>query len=158
MRQLDEAMLALFSDHLLGATPFTDDPQALRALLSGVTAGGGSSISDHLFMALKLLEARQGRRVVVLLSDGAEIHSVLSMADALWKARGSQTLVYWIQFGAKAKRQSFSSAWRNAEGNQAEYELLERTIRESGGRSQQLDCVAQPPAAFPAILAERPRQ
>jgi VWFA-related protein len=154
MRQLDEAMLALFSDHLLGATPFTDDPQALRALLTGVTAGGGSSISDHLYMALKLLEARQGRRVVVLLSDGAEVHSVLSMADALWKARSSQTLVYWIQLGAKAKRQSFSSAWRNAEGNQAEYELLERTIRESGGRIQQIDGVAEIPAAFQAILAE----
>ena len=30
MRPLDEAMLALFSDRLLAATPFTQDPQVLR--------------------------------------------------------------------------------------------------------------------------------
>ncbi|MGH9362257.1 MAG: VWA domain-containing protein [Thermoanaerobaculia bacterium] len=154
MKPLDEAMLALFSDRLLATTPFTDDPQVLRRALAEVAAGGGSAVADHLYMALKLLEAQQGRRVVVLLSDGAEVHSVLSMADALWKAGTSQTLVYWIQFGAKAKRTSFSSAWRNAEANAAEFDLLERTVRESGGRVVTIDTIEGLPGAFSAILAE----
>ncbi len=154
MRQLDQAMLALFSDRLLAATPFTDDPQALRQLLTGVDAGGGSAIADHLFMALKVLEAQQGRRVVVLLSDGADVHSVLPMADALWKARSSQTLVYWIQLGEKAKRVSFSSAWRDAEANAKEYELLEKTVDESGARIVTIGSVDEVKSAFEAILRE----
>ena len=154
MRNLDEAMLALFSDRLLGATPFTDDPEALRRLLTGVTAGGGSSVADHLFMALKLLEARQGRRVVVLLSDGADVHSALPMAEALWKARAGQTLVYWIQLGEKVKRQSFSSAWRNAEANQAEYDVLEQTVRESGARIVEIGGAEEIQGAFEGILRE----
>jgi Ca-activated chloride channel family protein len=154
MRNLDEAMLALFSDRLLGATPFTDDPEVLRRLLSGVTAGGGSAIGDHLFMALKLLEARQGRRVVILLSDGADVHSVLPMAEALWKARAGQTLVYWIQLGEKAKRTSFSSAWRDAAGNQAEYDVLDQTVRESGARVVQIAGAEEIQGAFAGILRE----
>ena len=154
MKPLDEAMLALFSDRLLATTPFTQDPQVLRQALAQVAAGGGSAIADHMYMALKLLESQQGRRVVVLLSDGAEVHSALSMQDALWKAGTSQTLVYWIQFGAKVKRRSFSSAWRNAEANAAEFDLLERTVRESGGRIVTIDTIEELPSAFSAILAE----
>lgn len=154
MRDLDEAMLALFSDRLLAATDFTDDPEALRGLLTGINAGGGSSVADHLFMALKLLEGRQGRRVVVLLSDGADVHSVLPMDDALWKARASQTLVYWIQLGEKAKRVSFSSAWRDAEANAAEHDLLERTVRESGARIVHISTLDELPAAFESVLRE----
>ncbi|HEX5760521.1 MAG TPA: VWA domain-containing protein [Thermoanaerobaculia bacterium] len=154
MRDLDEAMLALFSDRLLATTPFTQDPQVLRRALTEVTAGGGSAVADHVYMALKLLEAQQGRRVVVLLSDGAEVHSTLSMADALWKAQTSQTLVYWIQLGEKAKRKSFSSAWRSAEGNAEQFDLLERTIRESGGRVVTINSLEELPAAFNAVLTE----
>ena len=50
-------------------------------------------------MALKLLEERQGRRVVILLSDGADVTSVLVMHDLLWVARRCQALVYWIRLG-----------------------------------------------------------
>ena len=61
-----------------------------------VEASGGTSINDHLFMALTRLESVQGRRVVVLFSDGADVHSVLSMAEVLSKASSSQALIYWI--------------------------------------------------------------
>ena len=35
-----------------------------------VEAEGGTALNDHLYLALKRLAARQGRRVVVILSDG----------------------------------------------------------------------------------------
>ena len=80
----------------LGASDFTGDQETLRAALSEVDASGGTSINDHLFLALKRLETNQGRSVVVLFSDGADVHSALSMAEVLEKVRRSQSLIYWI--------------------------------------------------------------
>ena len=45
---------------------------ALDEALDTVKAGGGTAIFDHLYLALSQLESRQGRRVVILLTDGKE--------------------------------------------------------------------------------------
>jgi VWFA-related protein len=131
MRPLDEAMLLLFSDRALHATPFSGDGAALAAGLDAVEAGGGTALNDYLFVALKLLEARQGRRVVVLLSDGVDVHSFLRMDEVLWTARRSQALIYWIRLGAEGGQ---SSAWRDSAGHAREIAGLEQAVVESGGR------------------------
>jgi len=154
MRSLDEAMLMLFSDQLLHATAFTNDPGELLAPLGGLDAGGNTAINDHLFMALKLLEARQGRRVVVLMSDGADLHSVLSMADVLWKAHRSPALIYWIRLETGGGGSGFSTAWRDVEGNRRELEELERAVGASGGRIASISSTEEIEPAFREILSE----
>jgi len=90
MRPLDQAMVLLFSDRLLRVTEFSEDREVLSQALTEVEAAGGTSINDHLFLALRRLEAVQGRRVVVLFSDGSDVHSVLPMEGVLQTARRSQ--------------------------------------------------------------------
>jgi Ca-activated chloride channel family protein len=153
MKPQDEASIALFSDGLLHFTPFTEDKQALGGSLAGVTAAGGTSVSDFLYLSLKLLEPRPGQRVVVLFSDGADVHSVVPAADVLWKARTGQALIYWIQLGEE-KRKSFTSAWRNAAGNDREFEDLERAVQESGGRVLRIARTGELEGAFRQILRE----
>lgn len=155
MRDLDEAQVMLFSDQLLRSTPFTDDPAVLLDPLQDVVASGDTSINDHLYLALKLLEERQGRRVVVLFTDGADLNSVLGMEEVLWKARRSQALIYWIRLEEGGARQiSFSTAWRDAEANRRESELLERTVEQSGGRVAVIESLDAIEDAFRDILAE----
>lgn len=155
MRELDEAAVLSFSDQLLGSTAFTREKDRLLGALEGMVARGNTSINDHLYLALKLLESRQGRRVVVLFTDGADLHSVLEMEEVVWKARRSRALIYWIRLDEGGHRYtSFATAWRNAEGNRREIELLEKAVAESGGRVATLDSIDGVEGAFRDILAE----
>lgn len=158
MRELDEAMAVLFADELLEASPFTDEPSVVRSSLDGVRAGGGTALTDHLYAAFKILDGRQGRRVIVVLSDGFDVYSALRMRDVLWKAQRSQAIVYWIQLQdrsvAGAEPGLFTSAWRAADENQEEYKTLRRLVLESGGRIEAIDDIAQVEAAFQGILQE----
>jgi|GEM_PF-416094 len=154
MRPLDQAMLALFSDQLLRVTEFTPDHAQLEQALTGVEARGGTAVNDFLYMSLKLLEGRQGRRVVVLLSDGSDVNSVLSMTDVLRKARTSQSLIYWIQLEGGAKHKSYTSSWRGHADNDKDYQNLERAVEESGGRIQRIGRTADIEPVFRGIMQE----
>jgi len=154
MRPLDQAMLALFSDQLLRVTEFTAEHAALEQALTGVEARGGTAVNDFLYMSLKLLEGRQGRRVVILLSDGSDVNSVLSMTDVLRKARTSQSLIYWIQLEGGHHHKSYTSSWRGHAENDKDYQDLERAVDESGGRIQRIDRTADIEPVFRSILQE----
>jgi Ca-activated chloride channel family protein len=154
MKPLDEAALVMFSDRLLQLTPFSEDKQTLAQALTKTEAAGGTAVNDFLYMSLKLLEPRLGRRVVILLSDGSDVHSVVPMSDVLWKSRTGQAMIYWIQLEGGEKHHSYTSAWRNAELNDKEYETLEKAVVESGGRIQRIDKTAELEGAFRSILQE----
>jgi Ca-activated chloride channel homolog len=154
MRPLDEAMLALFSDQLLRVTNFTSDHAALEAALTGVEARGGTAVDDFLYMSLKMLEGRQGRRVVVLLSDGSDVNSVLSMSDVLRKAKASQSLIYWLQLDGGEKHKSYTSSWRGHAENDKDYRQLERAVEESGGRVQRIERTSDIEGVFRGIMQE----
>ncbi|HYH47904.1 MAG TPA: VWA domain-containing protein [Thermoanaerobaculia bacterium] len=157
MREVDEASLILFSDRLLAAVPFTSDRAALGQALETTEAEGGTAVNDHLYLGLKVLDGQVGRGVVVLLSDGYDVQSVLGMKEVLWKARRSQALVYWLRLRDKDKgdeRAVFSSAWRDFTANGEEYEVLERAVLDSGGRIEDITAASQIEPAFREILAE----
>ncbi len=155
MAELDEAAVFLFSDRLLRSTPFAGKGPGLLDALQGVEASGNTALNDHLYLALKLLDARQGRRVVVLLSDGADLHSVLSMNDVLWKARRSQALIYWIRLAEeRGEGGDFLTSWRDLAANRQEFQLVQQTVEESGGRVVTLYQAAELEGAFRDILRE----
>ena len=137
MNSFDEARLLVFADRLLSASPFTRSPDELVAQVPAKQSNLGTSIHDHLFWGLRLLEGRLGRQVLLLLSDGQDVHSVLSMetvAEALEKA---EILFYWIQIedlsGARSGNRVFHS-FLTAEEIVKESAKLRRAVRRSGGR------------------------
>jgi Ca-activated chloride channel family protein len=161
MRQLDEGKLLVYCDHIVHATPFTNVPEVLRAGLSNIAADGGTALADHVYLALKLLEEQQGRRVVVLLSDGVDSHSLLSMEDVLFKARQSQALIYWIRLADQMPGvpdgedlPPLFTAWRDKEGYWRQFRLLKRTVEESGGSVTTVKQLADLSGAFRAIMRE----
>ncbi len=154
MARLDQAMLLLFADTVVHRAPFTGFPGVLASGLDGARAGGGTALSDHLYAALKLLEDRQGRQVVILLSDGVDTTSVLEMSDVLWAARRSQALVYWLRLPLGERPGAISSAWRDGAGHHRELLSLEGLVRSSGGRIVPLASLGDATAAFTEILGE----
>lgn len=152
MRPLDEAKLVLFSDRRLAETAFSNVGALFELGLSGLEAGDGTALNDALFLALQRLRLRQGRRVIVLLSDGVDVESVLSMGQVQQVARQSQAVVYWIRTGGRAGGEL--SIWRNEASSLREKELLAETVHESGGRVVEIDSIDGVGPAFADVLAE----
>jgi Ca-activated chloride channel family protein len=153
LKDVDEASVVMFSDRLLRATPFVSEKKALFKALEETEATGGTAVNDFLYMSLKLLEPRVGRRVVILLSDGSDVHSVVPMSEVLWKARTGQAMIYWIQLDEN-KHKSYVSSWRSVEENDKEYKTLVTTVEESGGRIEKINSINELEGAFQAILHE----
>ncbi len=154
LRRLDEAALLLFADAVLYRGPYSQDPAVLEGALASVRAAGGTALNDALYLALRQLEGRQGRRVVVLLSDGFDLHSVLGIEEVLWVFRRSRSVVYWIELPAPSSAGRIRSPWRSADEHQSERRGLRRLVVESGGRVVPISEVGEAAQAFASILEE----
>jgi Ca-activated chloride channel family protein len=160
MRPLDLAQVMIFSDQLLARTPITGAREVLAAGLGGAEARGGTALQDHLFLALKLLEERQGRRVVVLLSDGIDTHSVLDVEQMVEAARTSNALIYWIRFARDTEHPfdlggvTMTSAWKAPDEYGRQIDRLVQVVRESGGDIIPVASVAEIEPVFVRILEE----
>jgi Ca-activated chloride channel family protein len=158
MRELDEGKLIVFSDRTRASTPFSNLRELLTAGLGRIRAAGGSAVNDHLYLALRQLEPRHGRRLVVLLSDGQDAHSVLDATVLLDTVRRSQALIYWLRLttpNASAHDGStFMSIWRSPETNRAEVARLVEAVVDSGGRIEPVVAPTEIEPAFRGILDE----
>lgn len=160
MQELDQAKVMVFSDRLLNTTPFSNVEEVITAGLATARAAGGTALHDYLYVALKLIEQRQGRRVIILLSDGVDSHSVLSMRDVAERARRSQALIYWIRLrragSAEADDEAvrLSSAWRTSAEYRQQFQLLKDTVARSGGSIHSIESTDQIEPVFLGILRE----
>lgn len=160
MNRLDEAKVVLFSDQVRAETPFTSVPSILTLGLGDVQAGGGTALNDALYVGLKRLEKRLGRKVLILLSDGVDVESVLPMERVRAIARRNQAVLYWLWLRRDGETDDpaagplYFSAWRNAEGHQAERSQLREAVLESGGRIEPLDRIDQVRGKLDSILHE----
>jgi VWFA-related protein len=160
MSRLDEAKLLVFSDRVLVETPFTNLPSILTLGLADVEAQGGTALHDALYLGLKRLEDRPGRKVAILLSDGLDIESVVPMQTVRAVARRSQTVLYWLRLRPpgedkdKGPLKAYYTAWRDAEGNRKALDDLRAAVLESGGRVDTLQGIDEVPAVLARILKE----
>lgn len=152
LQPLDQTMLLMFSDRIIRAADFTGFREVLTAALSNVTATGATALNDYLYVGLKQLERQQGRRVVLLLSDGIDSASVLDMKDVLECSDHIPSLVYWLRLPAPGAR--ISSAWRDAEGYRKELARLGDLVTRSGGRILDLAGIEDAAGAFADVLEE----
>ena len=160
MNDLDQAKLLLHSDRLIQETPFTSFGSVLSVGLAGTQAGGGTALNDHLYLALKRLETVQGRRVVIILSDGFDVESVLSMSQVGWMVRQLQPVIYWIRLvegEADSSDPSYGdrrSFWRDTKGHRSEIRELMATVEESGGRIDLIRSIEEVDSSFRWILED----
>jgi Ca-activated chloride channel family protein len=159
MRELDEGKVTVFSDVIQNTTPFSGNPEVLTAGLTGALGQGGTAVNDNLYAAIKLLESRQGRRLVVLLSDGIDSHSALDGTEVLDAARRSQAMVFWIRLleadeGADDDQPRMASAWRMPDDYRRQATALRELVDLSGGRIIPVHSTTEIEPVFVEILRE----
>ncbi len=121
MRPTDRALLLEFDSGVTLLHDFTSNPNDLAREINSLKAGGGTSLYDAIYLVSeqKMLN-EEGRKVLVILSDGADVTSKHSFAEALDMAFRSETTVYGIsttRFGADVDH----------EGDNALRQLVENT-------------------------------
>jgi Ca-activated chloride channel family protein len=96
LRPGDEAALYSISTDPRLEQPLTPSAASLVAAAGRLKAGGITSLFAALDAAAKYLVKAQGRRVIVLLSDGSDTGSVQTMAEALESAQRADAVIYGI--------------------------------------------------------------
>lgn len=98
LRPDDRALVLSISSHADVIAPLSSDRAAQLAAVARLEAWGTTALHDAVMAALLQLADGQGRRALVLLSDGTDRYSQASAADVLERSRGSDVLIYPIAF------------------------------------------------------------
>lgn len=108
--------LILF-DHLVrvAAPPARNPAQVaahrakLRQLINAAQPGGGTAYLDATADALKMLKGVEGRRAVLLMTDGVDMNSRRSLKDVIDEAQAAETPVYTLGIGEPGKNEPVTS-------------------------------------------------
>jgi len=104
-RGTDKGMLITFDSGIDLLQDYTDDPQKLADAVKKIRAGGGTSLYDAVYLAAKeKLAGQQGRRVIILISDGDDNSSRISMTEALEIAQRNDISIHSISTNAAESR------------------------------------------------------
>jgi Ca-activated chloride channel family protein len=90
----DAAALFAFSWETVLMTDFTHNLDRLERGLRGVRSGGGTSLYDALYLVAERLEEREGRHVIIVVTDGGDTTSAKTFQDALKATQLADTVVY----------------------------------------------------------------
>ena len=89
--------------HLL--TPWTSDPTAVRDALANIRPSGGTAIYDSVLNALPLMEQRaRERAAIVIISDGADTTSDISLRDLRAALVRADTFVYAVAIDSPSRQ------------------------------------------------------
>jgi Ca-activated chloride channel family protein len=126
-------------------TDFTRRLDRLDRALRGIRSGGGTSLYDALIYGADALDNREGRHVIVVVTDGGDTTSARTFDDALKRAQLADAVIYPILVVPIT-----NDAGRNTGGEHALITLAQRT----GGRVFEPTLGPALDEAFTQILQE----
>lgn len=102
LRPTDKMLVVPFSRTLGAITGPTDDRKTVTESIGRVVSTGGTAILDSLVELAPHLGNLEGRRAVVLITDGYDEHSQKGFDEALAAMRSVQATVYAVGIGGVA--------------------------------------------------------
>jgi Ca-activated chloride channel homolog len=141
----DRAALYTFDDSVRVDQGFTRSSGALNLALKKIHGTAGTSLYDAIYLVARELEPRQGRKVMVIVSDGGETTSHYGSHDALEAAQLADSVVYSV-----VVKPITSDAGRNRGGES----FLEWIATGTGGKAFTPELNAQLDKAFTAIIGD----
>lgn len=96
LRPADQLDLMEFSDTVRDVVPFTNNVRRIERGLRKLRPGSATELYRAVELAAQKLDAYQGRKVLVLISDGGNTTGDTTYAEALNEAVRSETMVYSI--------------------------------------------------------------
>jgi Ca-activated chloride channel family protein len=145
MRPVDALAVYAFSEVVNLSMPFTADLKRIDEGIDHVRLGAATALYDAIYLASRALDRRQGRKVIVLITDGGDTISKVDYKEAARAAEEAEALVYSIIVVPIE-----ASAGRETGGEHALIQLSEDT----GGRYYYAKSASQLDDAFRKISDE----
>lgn len=129
LKEGDSAALLVFADdEVQTLAPFGTPPAGILARLEAVKAYGQTALHDAIGKAPSLVGSdRKGRKAIVLITDGIDNASKISLFEAMSAARKVDVPIYSIGFSASAEN------LRKEEDAGSNAEVLKLISMETGG-------------------------
>jgi Ca-activated chloride channel homolog len=145
VRPQDAVSLYQFSEHVDELTKFTSNMQRIDDGLNRARVGAATALYDAVYLGSQALSKRQGRKVLVVITDGGDTMSSVDYQQALRAAQESEAIVYSLIVQPIA-----SDAGRDLGGEHA----LIQMSRDTGGKHFYAEGMAQLDAAFRQVSDE----
>lgn len=141
----DTLALYCFSQEVQEMVPFTFDLERIDRAINHVRVGSSTSLYDAVYLGSLALEKRQGRKVMVVITDGGDTASQVDYHEALREAQQAEALMYSIIVVPIE-----ASAGRNTGGEHA----LIQMSNDTGGKYYYADSITRLDHAFQQISDE----
>ena len=145
LRPQDGIALFQFSEIVNEVLPFTSQLKSLDRAIERLHPGSATALYDALFLGSQALDKRQGRKVMVVITDGGDTASKVDYQDAVRSAQEAEAIVYSIIVVPVE-----ASAGRDTGGEHALVQISEDT----GGKYYYASSLAQLDDAFKQISDE----
>lgn len=99
LRPEDRALVIAFDDKVFLLQDLTSDQGSLKEAITSTEAIGSTAVYDALHAAYRKLRGVQGRKAIVLLSDGDDTSSQFGFDRVLEEAKSENAIVYGIGLG-----------------------------------------------------------
>jgi Ca-activated chloride channel family protein len=145
LRPVDSISLYQFSTYVSQALPFTSDEARLDEALGHLRTGAATALYDAVYLSAIALQRRQGRRIIVLITDGGDTASKADYPEALRAAQIAEAIIYSIIMVPIE-----ADAGRDTGGEHALIQLS----RDTGGKFYYASSLTQLDEAFRQISGE----
>ena len=145
VRPQDGLAVYKFSEEVSEVVPFTSDLKKIDAGIDRVRNGSATALYDAVFLGSQALSRRQGRKVMVVITDGGDTVSQVDYKEALRAAQEAEAIVYSI-----IDVPIEASAGRDTGGEHA----LVQISADTGGKYYYATSLSQLDAAFQKISDE----
>ena len=143
----DKAAVGAFNDKIEFASGFSNDRNSLVASLKHLDFGNQTRLYDAVYASLDELEKVEGRKVILLFTDGADFGSRQGSGQALERAREKEVMIYGI--GLETEFFNGQSVVRSKPDS-----ILNRFANETGGGFFDLKKDADLNSSFTRIAQE----
>lgn len=107
LQSADRVKVISFDDDIRDLNDFTSDRQTLRRAIEQTRPGKGTRLYDAFHLALQNLRYEQGRKAIVLFTDGVDWHSKSTTAeDNRRELEEAGVVVYPIQYDTRAETEA----------------------------------------------------
>jgi Ca-activated chloride channel family protein len=145
VRPVDALSVFGFSETVLQSTSYTPDLKRIDEGIDHIRLGAATALFDAVYLASRSLDRRQGRKVMVLITDGGDTISKTDYKEAVRAAEEAEAIVYSIIVVPIE-----NSAGREIGGEHALIQLSEDT----GGKYYYANSMSQLDDAFRQISDE----
>jgi VWFA-related protein len=99
----DQALVIDFDERVFLIQDFTHDQSRLEEAINSTISIGGTAIYDALHASFRILNKVDGRKAIILLSDGEDTESFVPYEEIIQEVKASDVTIYSIGLGAASK-------------------------------------------------------